>query len=101
MSWSSSSSIARRVVVSSRTAGSDRPGSSGSAEPHILRTLAATTRVGVGLIFNVLTLGQRIERALGKRGGVKEDLAAILGPDEPESAITNQTSDDPVWHGAS
>src|SRR4051812_47519933 len=100
MSWSSSSSMERRVPESRFKPGSGRPGSSGLGEPHILRSLAAAPRVRVGLVLQLLPFGQRVEHALGEGRCVEEDLAAVLAADETEPAITNESSDDTACHGA-
>src|SRR5215217_7408019 len=100
MSWSSSSSIARRVPESGRKPWSGEPGSSGPGSAHILRTFAAAPGIHVRLVLQLLPLGQRVEHALGQGRGVEEDLAAVLGADEPEPAITNEPSDDTACHDA-
>src|SRR5688572_820808 len=56
--------------------------------------LAAAARVLLLLVADDLTLGQIVERrAADDAGGVEENFLAVLGADEAEAAVTDETND--------
>src|SRR5688500_17050529 len=68
-------------------------------QAYIGSPLAAPALIVLDVELNLPALLERVEHTRGERRVVEEDLAAILGADEPEPAIPDHADDGACSHG--
>jgi hypothetical protein len=74
---------------------------SGADETNVTGALPSASRVILDVELDLLAFLKGIELTRGKRGMVKEDLAAIFGTDEAEPTIPDEADDWTACHDVS
>ena len=67
-------------------------------DANVARALPATSRIVLDVELDLLALLERVELARAKGGVVEEDLGAVLGANESESTVSDQTHNGTCCH---
>lgn len=67
-------------------------------DANVARALPATSRIVLDVELDLLALLERVELARAKGGVVKKDLRAVLGANEAEPTVSDQTHNGTCCH---